>query len=162
VLKKRQKGGRIVKNTVVAACVAALFCPVIISAADNAAGTDEFEIKPAYIFQNKAGRDPFEPRYKREAVPAMAEIDITAFSLQGITIDAGGGKAALFRSKSGNPFGYIFMDGKLYGENDQVIPDVAGEIRPTNEVLLIQGDKEVLFKLEEDTGPGSRNISPGK
>lgn len=117
---------------------------------------DEFEIKPLYVFENKAGRDPFEPRYKKEAAPAVVEVDITTFSLQGIT-ESKGIQAALFKSKSGNPFGYIFMDGRLYGENDKVIPDVAGEIKEGGEVILIQGDREVLFRLNESIeGPNIR------
>jgi hypothetical protein len=118
--------------------------------------TDDFEIKPVYVFENKAGRDPFEPRYKTEATQSMADVDITTFSLQGIT-DSKGTQAALFTSKSGNPFGYIFIEGKLYGENDKVISDVSGEIKENAEVLLIQGDREVLFKLNErQNGPNIR------
>jgi hypothetical protein len=117
---------------------------------------NDFEIKPAYDFVYKAGRDPFEPRYKTEAAPAMIDVDITTFSLQGIT-ESKGAQAALFKSKSGNPFGYIFMDGKLYGENERVIPDVTGEIKENAEVLLVQGDKEVLFKLDDQVdGPNIR------
>jgi hypothetical protein len=124
--------------------------------ANRAAAADDFEIKPVYIFVNKAGRDPFEPRYKTEAAPAMVDVDITTFSLQGIT-ESKGLQAALFKSKSGNPFGYIFIDGKLYGENDRIIPDVSGEIKENQQVLLIQGDREVLFKLDEQIdGPNIR------
>jgi hypothetical protein len=122
----------------------------------TAGAPDDFEIKPVYIFVNKAGRDPFEPRYKTEAAPAMVDVDITTFSLQGIT-ESKGMQAALFKSKSGNPFGYIFIDGRLYGENDRVIPDVSGEIRENQQVLLVQGDREVLFKLDEQlNGPDIR------
>jgi hypothetical protein len=118
---------------------------------------DEFEIKPAYIFENKAGRDPFEPRTKKESFPAMVEVDITTFSLQGIT-ESRGMKAALFKNRSGSTFGYIFIDGKLYGENDTVIPYVNGEIKESGEVILIQGDREVIFRLNED--PQGPNIRP--
>jgi hypothetical protein len=125
-------------------------------AAGSAETADDFEIKPVYIFVDKAGRDPFEPRYKTEVAPAMVDVDITTFSLQGIT-ESKGMQAALFKSKSGSPFGYIFIDGKLYGENDRIIPDVSGEIKENQQVLLVQGDKEVLFKIDEQLdGPNIR------
>lgn len=125
-------------------------------AAAAAEATEDFEIRPIYQFEYKSARDPFEPRHKREAAPAVAEIDISTFSLMGVT-ESGGIQAALFRNRNGNPFGYIFMDGKLYGENDRVITGVAGEIRDSGEVLLIQGDREVLFRLNETiNGPNIR------
>jgi len=132
------------------------FCPVL---AQNGGVDDELEVKPLYIFQNKADRDPFEPRGKKQAVPPIAEVDITTFRLLGIT-ESGGVKAALFRSKSGNPFGYIFIGTKLYGDNDKVVAGVDGEIKNDEEVILVQGDKEVLFKLEEDMA--GNNIRPGE
>ena len=135
------------------AFLAAFLLPGTAAAAETA---DDFEIKPVYVFVDKAGRDPFEPRYKTEAAPAMVDIDITTLSLQGIT-ESRGVQAALFKSKSGNPFGYIFIDGKLYGENDRIIPDVSGEIKENQQVLLIQGDREVLFKIDEQLdGPNIR------
>jgi hypothetical protein len=156
MLKKKAKRAKMNIGMVFIAFFLALFSQGTAAAADEA---DNLEIKPAYIFQNKSGRDPFEQRSKKEIAPAFKEVDITTFSLQGITTDNKGMKAALFKSRSGNPFGYIFIGDKLYGENDQVIPDVTGEIKSDKEVLLLQGDREVLFKLEEDvSGP---NIRPG-
>ena len=88
--------------------------------------------------------------------PAVVEVDISTFLLIGIT-NSQDVKAALFRSKSGSPFGYIFMNGKLQGENERIISDVAGEIKSDEEVVLIQGDREVLFKLSTDvSGPNIR------
>jgi hypothetical protein len=155
MLKKRHKS-YIIKNGIINIMVLTAVFFIAGTTTGAAESEDEFEIKPLYIFEDKAGRDPFEPRHRKEAVPAMMSVDITTFSLQGIT-ESRGMLAALFKSKSGNPFGYIFMDGKLYGENDRVIPDIAGEIKANNEVLLIQGDREVLFKLDENTdGPNIR------
>ncbi|MCX7698974.1 MAG: hypothetical protein N2114_05865 [Candidatus Goldbacteria bacterium] len=116
-----------------------------------------FEIKPIYEFTFKAGRDPFEPRILKEQIPAMIDVDISTFKLIGIT-ESQGVKTALFMSRSGSTFGFIFIDGVLYGENNRKIPGITGEIKSNEEVLLIQGDKEVLFKLTYDIeGP---NIKP--
>ncbi|MCX8092787.1 MAG: hypothetical protein N3E50_01310 [Candidatus Goldbacteria bacterium] len=116
-----------------------------------------FEIKPIYEFTFKAGRDPFEPRILKEQIPAMIDVDISTFKLMGIT-ESQGVKTALFMSRSGSTFGFIFIDGVLYGENNKKIPGITGEIKNKEEVLLIQGDKEVLFKLTPDIeGP---NIKP--
>lgn len=156
MLKKMAKRVKIKTAVVFIVFLAALFAlqPVSADEAEN------LEIKPSYVFQDKAGRDPFEPRYEKEVAPAFKEVDITTFSLQGITTDDRGMKAALFKSRSGNPFGYIFIGDKLYGENDQVISDVTGEIKSDKEALLRQGDREVLFKIEEDvSGP---DIRPGE
>lgn len=154
MLKNGMQRDIIYKNIIyIALFVLVFLLPCSARAADM---TDDFEIKPVYVFVNKAGRDPFEPRHKTQAAPAMMDVDITTFSLLGIT-ESKGMQAALFKSKSGNPFGYIFIDGKLYGENDRVIADVSGEIKQNEEVLLIQGDREVLFKLDDrNNGPNIR------
>jgi hypothetical protein len=116
-----------------------------------------FEIKPIYEFSFKAGRDPFEPRILKQQIPAIVDIDISTFKLVGIT-ESQGVKTALFMSRSGSSFGFIFVDGVLYGENNKKIPGITGEIRSKDEVLLRQGDREVLFKLTVDIeGP---NIKP--
>jgi hypothetical protein len=124
------------------------FCAAPAIAADQQP-VDEFEIKPVYEFSYKAGRDPFEPRYKNNSIKINDLIDISALYLMGITV-SGGGKAALFSFKNGSNFGYVFMDGKLYGENNTVIEDIKGEINENSEVILIQGDREILFKLHEE------------
>ncbi len=116
-----------------------------------------FEIKPVYEFNYKAGRDPFEPRTLKQQIPAIVDVDISTFKLLGIT-ESDGIKTALFMSRSGSPFGFIFIDGVLYGENNKQIPGITGEIKNNEEVILKQGDKEVLFKLTKDIeGP---NIKP--
>lgn len=116
-----------------------------------------FEIKPLYEFNYKAGRDPFTPRTLKQQIPAIIDIDISTFKLLGIT-ESAGIKAALFASRSGTSFGFIFIDGVLYGENNKKIEGISGEFKSNQEVLLRQGDKEVLFKLSPDIeGP---NIKP--
>lgn len=116
-----------------------------------------FKIKPIYEFNFKAGRDPFEPRILKQQIPAIVDVDISTLKLLGIT-ESKGVKTALFMSRSGSAFGFIFIDGVLYGENNKQILGISGEIKSNEEVLLKQGDKEVLFKLTKDIeGP---NIKP--
>jgi hypothetical protein len=117
-----------------------------------------FIIKPFYVFQNKAGRDPFTPRFKTGVFPSAVTVDISTFSLMGIT-RSGNEMAALFVSKSGVQTGYIFMNGKLTADNNITVSDVAGNFKSDSEILLKQGDKEVLFSLSK-LPPVSSNIRP--
>lgn len=132
-----------------------LFTPAIIKA--ESAG-DDFTVKPIYIFQNKAGRDPFSPRFVKDSSFSISAVDITTLSIQGVS-ESNGVRTALFRTKSGMSFGYIFVDGRLYGDNDLEIADVTGEFKNDFEVLLRQGDREVLFRLPSET-TGGPNIRP--
>ena len=140
---------------VAAAVTAAVLVPVCALADDD---NSAFEIKPLYIFQNKAGRDPFTPRYRTGVLPSMLKVDISTFTLVGIT-QSNGSRAALFRSKTGVQTGYIFMDGRLTTDNDVVVTDVAGVFKNDTEIMLKQGDKEVLFTLPK-TPPVSPIIRP--
>jgi len=129
-----------------------VMCRFILAADDNnsslATNESDFVIKPLYIFSNKGNRDPFVSRVNQQVFPQMKLLDISALALYGIT-ESDGSKSALFGNKSGNNFGYILKDGEFYEENNNVVPDVKGEIKNDNEVLLIQGDKEILFKLKD-------------
>lgn len=136
-----------------AVILAALLMPVCALAGD---ADGKFDIKPLYIFQNSGGRDPFSPRYKQETFPTVLAVDITTLTLLGIT-ESNNIRTALFKSKIGSNFGYIFTGGRLYGDNDEIITDIAGEFKNDMEVLLRQGDREVLFKLT-DNPAGSPNI----
>ncbi len=159
-----KKEGRFLKAVFLAAAVflSAAVMPSFSFAEEN---NSLFEIKPLYVFQNKGSRDPFIPRYKTGVFPSALTVDISTFSLLGIT-ESRGEKAALFKSKSGVQLGYVFMNGKLMAENDVNVSDVAGEFRGSMEILLRQGDKEVLFKLAKQptTSPNIRpdDIETGK
>lgn len=117
---------------------------------------DEFTIKPLYVFSNKGKRDPFKPRYKKDVIPVVDTVDISSLILLGIT-ETKQSKAALFKTASGSDVSYIFINGNMYKENEEIIIDIKGEIRNEKEVLLKQGDKEILFKLSDEvTGPDIR------
>jgi hypothetical protein len=142
MLKSRFKSSII--NMTTAVCMALIFMPACIAADDE--NNSDFEIKPLYVFQNKAGRDPFVPRYQTGVLPSVLKVDISTFTLLGIT-QSGAEKAALFKSRSGLQLGYVFMEGKLTADNDVVVSDVAGSFKSDTEILLRQGDKEVLFTM---------------
>ena len=110
--------------------------------------TINYEIKPKYSFANKGGRDIFTPRNDME-VNYMERVDISALRLNGIS-GINGTKAALFGTKSSSEFGYVFMNGALLGENEEIVQGITGEVRNDKEVMLRQGDKEILFKLPDD------------
>jgi hypothetical protein len=120
------------------------------------AGGEKLEIKPLYIFRNISGRDPFSPRYMEGKFPAIVSVDITVLKLLGIT-RSGNVMTALFKSKSGSNFGYIFTGGKLYGDNDALITGIAGEFKSDTEIMLRQGDIEMHYKLDADPA-GSPDI----
>ncbi|MCE5301458.1 MAG: hypothetical protein LLG37_11405 [Spirochaetia bacterium] len=120
---------------------------------------ESLEIKPVYIFQNKGNRDPFVPRFRQEALSSVAMVDITTFTLLGITTDSQGRRAALFRSKSGSTSGYVFLEGRLYGDNDEEVNYISGEWKGERDILLRQGDREVLFKMPQQADTQT-NIYP--
>ncbi len=154
MLKKELKKDIILKGIII---VIVLLNSIFVLADDK--DIEEFAIKPLYVFSNKGKRDPFKPRYKKEVIPVIDTIDISTLVLQGIT-ETRQSKAALFKTASGSDVSYIFINGKMYRENEEVISDIKGEIKNDKEVVLKQGDKEILFKLSDDvTGP---DIRPGQ
>jgi hypothetical protein len=146
----KQKNKRYIM-TVISALLLSVFSGTAFIAADD--NGDDFVVKPIYIFQNKASRDPFVPRFEKDSSYSISAVDITTLSIQGVS-ESNGVKTALFRTKSGISFGYIFTDGKLYGDNDMEIADVTGEFKSDFEVLLRQGDREVLFRLPSENSGG--------
>lgn len=150
---------RVIKRyimTMISALLLSVILGFVVIKADDLG--DDFTVKPIYIFQNKAGRDPFSPRFEKESSYSISAVDITTLFIQGVS-ESNGIKTALFRTKSGISFGYIFSDGRLYGDNDMEIAGVTGEFKNDFEVLLRQGDREVLFRLPSEVTNGP-NIRP--
>jgi hypothetical protein len=112
--------------------------------------SDELIVKPIYEFSNKNKRDPFVPRQFRNLLQSNKDIVISTLLLEGITLTKDS-KTALFVNRSGGNFNYILADGIFYGENNTRIPEITGEIRNGNEVMLRQGDREILFKMSKET-----------
>jgi hypothetical protein len=148
------KNKRFIIRVVSAVLGLLIIIPAFLKAEESA---DFSAVKPLYIFQNKGGRDPFYPRYMKQTSGSIESVDITTLSLQGVT-ESNGIKSALLKSRNGLTFGYIFTDGRLYGDNDVEIADVTGEFKGENELLLRQGDREITFSMPENAdGP---NIGP--
>ncbi len=121
------------------------------------AETSDFSAKPVFEYRVDSGRDPFSPTQLVKFVRGQSNIQISSLMLEGITI-TGNSKSALLRTTGGFLFSYIFEDGKLYGDNSKVIEGITGKILNEHEVILKQGDREIIFKLEKDaTG---YNIGP--
>ena len=82
-------------------------------------------------------------------VRTQSNVQISSLMLEGITI-TGKNKSALRGLPAVFFSNYIFEDGRLFGDNSKVIEGVSGKILNDNELLLKQGDKEIIFKLEKD------------
>ena len=141
----KRKGKKFIA-VIVALLFSGVFTEVITAQITTTAG--DFLIQPLYSFKNKTGKDPFEAVFKKENMPAAINLDIASFVLVGIAGD-GEDVTALFKNEGGGDFGYKFREGKLYGENNLVIENITGEMNKNNEVVLVQGDKEITFTMRE-------------
>ncbi len=155
MLKKGIKKSIILKAIVVILVLFIINLYILAENQDN----DEFTIKPVYVFLNKGKRDPFKPKYMKDIIPVVDAVDISSLVLLGIT-ETRQSKAALFKTVSGSDVSYIFMNGRMYKENEEIIIDIQGEIKNEKEVVLRQGDKEILFKLSDEVK--SPDIRPEK
>lgn len=142
---------------IIKAIIALIFTAGFCSSGFSNQDADDLTVKPAYSFTNKGGRDPFSPRYMGQPVPVFAKVDITSLALLGVT-ETEGVKAALFVNKTGQSVGFVFTEGRMYGDNNEEVTGITGEIKSSSEVLLVQGDKEVLYTLNEQVN--SLNIRP--
>jgi hypothetical protein len=145
MLKKARKG---TLAFTAAAVMAAILCTFVFAYADIG-DSEELTVKPIYEFSNKSKRDPFVPRQFRNLLQSNRDVVISTLLLEGITL-TNESKTALFMNRSGGNFSYILADGIFYGENNTPIPEITGEIRNENEVMLRQGDREILFKMSKE------------
>ncbi len=127
----------------------AVFFAVIFLPVNSGAEVSDFSAKPVFEYKVESGRDPFSPKQLVTYVRTQSNVQISSLMLEGITIN-GKNKSALLRTTGGFLFSYIFEDGRLFGDNSKVIEGVSGKILNDNELLLKQGDKEIIFKLEKD------------
>ena len=137
--------------------ILAVFVVAAVFTAPVCAETGGFSAKPIFEYKVDSGRDPFSPGQLIKYVRGQSNVQISSLMLEGITI-TGNRKSALLRTTGGFMFSYIFEDGRLYGDNSKVIEGITGKILNKYEVLLQQGDREILFKLEK--GMTGYNIGP--
>ena len=126
-------------------------------AASAHAQGNQYSAAPIFEFKNETGRDPFSAKQLITYMGQQDNLQISTLMLEGIT-NTGNRKTALFSTTGGFKSGYIFEDGVLYGDNDKVIEGIEGKILNKDEIILKQGDKEVLFKLDKEVS--GYNIRP--
>jgi hypothetical protein len=130
---------------------------VVFFAASGDVMCQQYSSAPIFHFKNETGRDPFSARQLLINMEQKNDLQISTLMLEGIT-NTGSRKTALFSTTGGFKSGYIFEDGALYGDNDKVIEGITGKILNKDEIILRQGDKEVIFKLDKDVS--GYNIRP--
>jgi len=101
-----------------------------------------------FTYKAKNRRDPFIQPSSR-AIAKSGKINIVNLKLVGMLRNPQK-VMALFTAKTGPKFGYLFQDNRLFKENHQPIVGISGEINNPKEVVLRQGEKEVVFKLAID------------
>ncbi len=107
---------------------------------------DEKLFKPQASYQVKGRRDPFVQPQTGPAHNIMNRTDIAVLRLTGVIYHPQR-SLALFTTQSGPKFGYLLKNGRLYGENNQSVAGITGEILNRNEVELKQGDDRIVFRL---------------
>jgi len=109
--------------------------------------TEALLLQPRY--EARGRRDPFVQPKAGRLHQVMERVDISTLRLTGV-IRNPKQALALFVSQSGSKFGYLLKGGRLYRENQQVIPDITGKVINPRKVVLKQGDKQIVFKLRSN------------
>ncbi len=94
-------------------------------------------------------RDPFVQPYAGRLHHVIEKVNIENLRLTGV-IRNPKQAMALFASQTGTKFGYILQDNKLFRENHQAIPGITGKVLNPKEVVLIQDEKRIVFKLRSN------------
>jgi hypothetical protein len=107
----------------------------------------EISKKPLYVYTSRGRRDPFvfqdldggpSDSAATRSVLSVAELRLVGF------IGEGSGRLALF--KQGNSgVTYTLKLGHLYSPEGVQVPNVRGSIQKDDQVLLKQGERDVVF-----------------
>jgi Tfp pilus assembly protein PilP len=97
-------------------------------------------------YEARGRRDPFVQPSAGRLNQVIENINIENLRLTGV-IRNPKQAMALFASQTGTKFGYVLKGTKLYRENHQAIPGITGKVLNPKEVLLKQGEKQIVFKL---------------
>lgn len=100
-------------------------------------------------YEAKGRRDPFVQPYAGRLHHVIENVNIENLRLTGV-IRNPKQAMALFASQTGTKFGYILQDNKLFRENHQAIPGITGKVLNPKEVVLIQDEKRIVFKLRSN------------
>ena len=101
--------------------------------------------QPVYKIEGR--RDPFLQPWTGKLHKVTEQVDIENLKLTGI-IRNPRRAMALFSSRIGPKFGYLLKGDRLYRENFQPVPGIIGEISNPQKVVLKQGDREIIFRLD--------------
>ncbi|MEW6516940.1 MAG: hypothetical protein AB1439_08555 [candidate division FCPU426 bacterium] len=122
------------------ALAAGLSCPWPAAAQENPAGA------PRPVYESRGRRDPFVQPQAGRLRNVMGKVEIANLRLTGV-ISNPRRSLALFVSQTGPRFGYLLKNEKLYQENQQPVPGVTGRVYNSNQVVLQQDDKQIVFTL---------------
>lgn len=100
--------------------------------------------RPAY--ESRGRRDPFVQPQAGRLRNVMEKVEIANLRLTGV-ISNPKRSMALFVSQTGPRFGYLLKNERLYQENQQPVPGVTGRVYNSNQVVLQQDDKQIVFTL---------------
>lgn len=103
-------------------------------------------VRSKIAYHSKGRRDPFvQPRINNYH-HLLGQVDIESLKLTGI-IRNDQQATALFTTQTGPRFGYLLKQGKLYRENHQPVTGITGDVINPKQVVLRQGEREIIFKL---------------
>ncbi len=104
----------------------------------------EISTKPLYVYTARGRPDPFvNPAGATATARTNLEFSISELRLVGF-MEAGGSKVALFRHRHQGTT-YTFRQGKLFAPENLPVENVTGKLQKGNEVLLVQGERRVVF-----------------
>lgn len=119
----------------------------ILTAVPAARAEDEALFQSVATYQAQARRDPFIQSQAGLLHNVMTRLDIDVLRLTGVIVHPHRA-LALFSTQTGPKFGYLLKDGKLYGENHQLIVGVTGRVVSREQVVLKQGNKRIVFRMK--------------
>jgi len=126
-----------------AALTAAVWLPAGTAAVTS---SDEAFFRPPVVYEARDRRDPFVQPQQGRLRNVLGRVDIDVLKLTGVIYNPRR-SLALFRTVTGPSFGYLLQGGKLFSENHQPVAGITGEVRNSEEAVLRQGDKEIVFRL---------------
>lgn len=101
---------------------------------------------PRPSYESRGRRDPFVQPQAGRLRNVVEKVEIANLRLTGV-ISNPKRSMALFVSQTGPRFGYLLKNEKLYQENQQPVPGVTGRVHHSNQVVLQQDDKQIVFTL---------------
>jgi Tfp pilus assembly protein PilP len=111
-----------------------------------AAAQDEILFQPPAVYQSQTRRDPFVQPAAGRLNNILPRLDIDSLKLTGV-ISHPHRSLALFTAQTGPRFGYLLKEGKLYGENHRLVSGVTGQVLNSEQVILKQGNRRIVFKM---------------